>query len=116
MKQRKSQVAMLDEAIAALKYRRQLEYRDLKAQFYETSQVFKPATIINQTIKDFRELPELKSNFLKTVLSIAGGYFSKKIVLGKSNSFIKSILGYVLQYGVTNFISKKVSDEPENAQ
>ena len=114
MKQHKSHVVLLDEAIARLEYRRQIEYQDLKAQFHETTETFKPANIFNQTIKDLRELPEIKSNLLQTVLSIAGGYFSKKIVLGKTNTFTKSILGYVLQYAVTNFISKKVSNEPED--
>lgn len=108
---RKNQVTLLDEAIASREYKKYLEYEDLKAQFHETSQSFKPVNIFNQTVRDFRELPEVKTNLLQTILSVAGGYFSKKIVLGKTNTFTKSILGYVLQYAVTNFISKKVSTE-----
>ncbi len=52
-----------------------------------------------------------KRNIFEAIFSIAGGYFSKKIVLGKTNSFGKNILGYLLQFAVTNFISKKVKSE-----
>lgn len=113
MKQHKSQMQLLDDAILLLEVKRRKEYNDLKTQFYKTSESFKPINIFNQTVKDFRELPEVKTNLLETILSISGGYFSKKLLLGKSNSLVKSILGYVLQYAVTNFISKKVSTEKE---
>ncbi|WP_445958090.1 hypothetical protein [Yeosuana sp.] len=111
MKKHKNQIRLLNNAILLLEEKRKKEYEDLKIQFYETSKNFRPINIFNQAIKDFRELPEVKTNLFETLISITGGYFSKKILIGKSNSFIKNIFGYVLQYTVTNFISKKVSTD-----
>lgn len=111
MKKYKDQAEFLNNAILLLETRRKIEYEDLKVQFYETSENLKPINILGQAIKDFRETPEIKTNLFETLLSIAGGYFSKKLIVGKSNSLVKNLLGYVLQYSVTYFISKKVSRE-----
>ncbi|MEN3322852.1 hypothetical protein VP395_03875 [Mariniflexile soesokkakense] len=111
MKKPKNQIELLNDAIVLLEKRRKKEYEELKLQFYETSENFRPINIFNQAVKDFREVPEVKTNLFETILSITGGYFSKKIIVGKSNSLVKKILGYVLQYAVTNFISKKVSTD-----
>ena len=111
MKQHKSQVEMLNSAITRLKFRKIEEYEALKEQFHQTGQAFKPINILNETVKEFREAPNVKRNIFEAIFSIAGGYFSKKIVLGKTNSFGKNILGYLLQFAVTNFISKKVKSE-----
>ena len=109
----KNQIELLKANMLLIEDRRQKEYEDLKFQFHETSESFRPINILNQTVKDFGKLPEIKTNLFETILSITGGYFSKKILVGKSNSLVKKILGYVLQYTITNFISKKVSTEKE---
>lgn len=114
MKKPKTQIELLNDAMVLLEERRRNEYEDLKSQFYKTSETFRPINIFKQAVKDFKEVPEVKTNLFETILSISGGYFSKKIILGKSNSFVKKVLGYVLQYVVTNFISKKVSTETQN--
>ena len=111
MKKHKNEIVLLNNTILFLEARRKKEYEDLRIQFYETSENFRPINIFKQTIKDFTEISEVKTNIFETLVSITAGYFSKKIIIGKSNSFIKNIFGYVLQYTVTNFISKKVSKE-----
>ncbi len=105
----KNQMVLLNNAILLLEARRKKEYEDLRIQFYESSENFRPINIIKQTIKDFSEMSEVKTNLFETLISVTGGYFSKRLIIGKPNSFIKMVLGYVLQYSVTNFISKKVS-------
>lgn len=111
MKPPKNQIQLLDDAILLLESKRKKEFEDLKAQFHKTTESFKPINIFHQTVKDFIEPSAVKSNLLQTILSISVGYFSKKMLVGKSNSLLKNIFGYVLQYSVTNFISKKVSSE-----
>ena len=113
MKQRKSQMQLLDEAILLLETRKKQDLEDLKTQFHQTSNSFKPINIFHQTIKDFKELPEIKTNIFEAIISISGGYLTKKLLVGKSHSFVKRALGYILQYAVTNFISKKVNSENE---
>ena len=106
-------IEALNKAILLLEDRKKLEYDDLKLQFYETSENFRPINIFKQSVKYFTEIGEVRTNLFETLLSITGGYFSKKIIIGKSNSIIKNIFGYALQYTITNFIAKKVSTNSE---
>lgn len=109
MKPLKDQMQSLDKAISLMEIQRKDEFVELKVQFFKTGEHFRPINILNQTIKDLGESPVLKTNLFETLLSITGGYFSKKMIIGKSNSVVKILMGYVLQYSVTNFISKQVS-------
>lgn len=105
----KNQIQSLDRMISSLENQRKNEFNDLKDQFLETGDHFRPINILNQTIKDLGESPVLKTNLFETLISVTGGYASRKMIMGKSSSFIKIILGYILQYSATNFISKRVS-------
>lgn len=104
----KNQIQSLDIAISSLENQRKNEFDDLKDQFFETGNHFRPINILNQAIKDLGESPVLKTNLFETLISVAGGYVSRKMIMGKSSSVIKIILGYILQYSATNFISKTV--------
>lgn len=108
MKTYKSQNEKLDRAIAELELQRTLKFLELKQQLNLTYESIKPINILKQSLVDFKESTDVKSNLFQSVISIAGGYFSKKLLVGKSHSTFKKIVGYIVQYGVTNFISKKV--------
>ena len=108
MRSYKNQNEELDIAIELLERKRALKFEELKYQLNVTYESVKPINILNQTLIDLKESPGVKSNLFQSAISLAGGYFSKRLLLGKSHSMFKKILGYVLQYGVTNFISKKV--------
>jgi hypothetical protein len=110
----KNQIQSLDKAISSLENQRKSEFGDLKDQFFETTEHFRPVNLLNETIRDLRDSPVLKTNLFETLISVTGGYFSKKMIIGKSNSLTKVLLGYVLQYSVTNFISKKVSSNTDD--
>lgn len=105
----KDQNLALDDAIAKLLVERQLKLNALKRQLNLTYESVKPVNILKESLADFNNTPEVKTNVLQSILSIAGGYLSKKVVMGKSNSIFKKALGYVVQYGLTKFISNKVS-------
>ncbi|MFL9830898.1 hypothetical protein ABS764_08560 [Flavobacterium sp. ST-87] len=108
----KNQNTELDKAIARLEMDRDLKLEELKEQLATTYESIKPVNILRETVEDFNNAPDLKSNLLQIVVSIAGGYLSKKLLLGKSNSFFKKIAGYILQYGMTSFIAKKTNPNP----
>jgi hypothetical protein len=105
----KNQNTQLDEAIARLEMKREMKLDELKDQLNTTFQSMKPINLLKGTLEDLKHFPEVKSNVVQLITSLAGGYLSKKILVGKSHSFIKKTLGYLVQYGVTNFISKKVN-------
>ena len=111
MKSYKNQNEELDIAISNLERQRDQKFFELKQQLNLTYESVKPINILNQTLTDFKESTQVKSNVLQSVVSLAGGYLSKKLLIGNTNSTFKKILGYVLQYGITNFISKKVDSK-----
>lgn len=104
----------LDLAIEELERRRNLQLEDIKLQLSVTYESAKPINLLKQGFQGFKESPEIKSSLFQSVVSLAGGYLSKKLLIGKTNTIFKSILGYALQYGVTNFISKKVDSNSPN--
>lgn len=108
----KDQNTLLDQKIARLEMERERKFDELKDQLDVTFQSMKPINILNGTLEDLKNFPEVKSNALQIITSLAGGYLSKKLLLGESHSFFKKALGYLVQYGVTNFISKKVKTNP----
>ncbi|WP_339837169.1 hypothetical protein [uncultured Flavobacterium sp.] len=108
MKTNRNQNKKLDIAIAELERQRNLQFDELKQQLALTYESVKPINILNQTLVDFKESTEVKSNLIQSVLSIAGGYISKRLLVGKSHSKFKKVIGLIVQYGVANFISKKV--------
>jgi len=114
MRSYKNQNEELDSAIELLERKRALKFEELKYQLNATYESIKPINILNQTLIDFKESPGVKSNLLQSAVSLAGGFFSKRLLLGKSHSMFKKILGYVLQYGVTNFIAKKVDSSKKH--
>ena len=108
----KNQNTELDKTIARLETERDLKLEELKEQLSLTYESIKPVNIVRESIEDFNNAPDVKNNLLQILVSITGGYLSKKLLLGKSNSFFKKIAGYVLQYGMTTFIAKKTNPNP----
>ena len=71
-------IEALNRAILLLEDRKKLEYDDLKLQFYETSENFRPINIFKQSVKDFTEIGEVRTNLFETLLSISGVIFQKR--------------------------------------
>ena len=104
----KDQNQLLDDSILALKIRQQQSLEEVKYQLEVCVDSFKPSKIINNTLHDLKESFEFKNNIFESILSLGGGYLSKKLIEGKSNSMFKRIMGTVIQFGVTRFLSKNV--------
>lgn len=90
----------LQESILALKTKQDNEEAMLLAQFTN------PINLIKSGIDEFVNNPNLKENVVNTSVSLAVGYITKKVVVGKSKSHIKHFLGNLLQVGITYIISK----------
>ena len=106
----------LDLAIKRLERKRLLLEEDLKDDFHALLESLKPANILKNTIHEVQESPELKHNLFRVALGLGAGYFSRKLVVGKSAGILKKALGTALQYGITNFVAKKNDTEEENGQ
>lgn len=111
MKTYKNQSERLDDLILQMEEKRSSDFVQMRSQFHLVYNELKPVNLLNQALVDIRETPYVRKNLLESVVSIAGGYLSKRMIMGESNSFFKKILGYGLQYGMTYFISKKIDEK-----
>lgn len=100
----------LNAAILLLENRQTEEGFLLKEQFKITYEGLKPANLIRNTFKELVTAPDFKEDLLNTSLSLAAGYFSKKLAIGSTNNPFKQILGSFLQMGVTSIVSKNSDD------
>jgi hypothetical protein len=97
----------LSLAIQRLERRKLILEDELKDDFHNNLQELKPANLLKNTLHEIQESTPLKHNLLKVALGLGAGYFSRKLVIGKSAGIVKKVLGTALQYGITNFIAKK---------
>ena len=104
----------LSTAIKRLERRKFIMEEDLKDHFHVLLDDLKPANILKNTLQEVQESTSLKHNLLKVAIGLGAGYFSRKMVIGKSAGFVKKALGTALQYGITNFIAKKKEDSPQD--
>ncbi|MDI1304383.1 MAG: hypothetical protein PSX42_05995 [bacterium] len=97
----------LKETIALLEYKQKQELRILKEQFEYTYDSLKPLNIIKRVFSEMGTAPDLKGNLLSNVIGMATGYFTKKVIVRSSHNPLKRLLGYVLQFAITNLVSKR---------
>jgi hypothetical protein len=98
-------VARLKNDIQTLEVEQAIKGQKLKDQLFLTYESFKPAKIIQSTLKDLVSSPYMLDNIIDTGLSIATGYISKRIVVGASSNIIRKILGSIIQVSAAKFIS-----------
>lgn len=101
-----NQTDILDQTIALLKIKQEQELDAVKEQFHVAYESVKPLNLIKNTFADLSTTPGLKSNLLNNVIGLSTGYLTKKLLLGAAHNPVKKVLGAVLQFVVTNFVSK----------
>ncbi len=106
----------LTTAINRLRRKAELQEADIQDQMHTILVSLKPTNLLKTTIHEVQESTELKHNLFKVALGLGAGYFSRKMVVGKSAGLVKKALGTALQYGVTQFISKKNDSDNNNMQ
>jgi hypothetical protein len=99
-------VAELKNAIHILEEERTVKEQAMKEQFFLTYESFKPAKLLGSTLKEMIASPYFVENILDTGIGLATGYMSRKIVVGASSNIIRKFIGYAVQAGVSNFVSK----------
>lgn len=101
-------------AIKKLEHKRMLLEDELKDHFQDVLESLKPANILKNTLQEVQESTPLKHNLLKVALGLGVGYFSRKLVVGKSAGILKKVLGTALQFGITKLVAGKNELENEN--
>ncbi|HEY4618571.1 MAG TPA: hypothetical protein VIH09_10300 [Flavobacterium sp.] len=98
---------LLDQRISTLRIKKANEFDSLREQFHATYESIKPINLLKNTFAEMTTTPGLKSNLLNSVIGLSTGYLSKKLLLGGAHSPIKKVLGVLLQFVVTNVVSKR---------
>lgn len=108
MKTHKNQSQILEEKIINLERKRKENLELLRIQWHSTYQELRPSRLLIRVFNDIKEEPQIKSHLFGSLISISGGYLSKKIWVGNSHSKFKILFGNAVQYVTTKIILKKI--------
>ena len=107
---------VLQQAIQLLKEKQALELAQLTEQYHRTYESLQPVNLIKNVFGQLTNSSEIKGNILNSVIGLVSGYATKKVVLGSTHNPVKKILGAVLQFAITNFVSKKAEEFTQEKQ
>lgn len=96
----------LNDAILMLQKKQSEELLLLRQQFHITFQSLKPINLIKSTLQEITQAPEIKNTIAKNLIGLTTGYLAKKVLVGATAGPINSLIGMVLQFAVTNIVSK----------
>jgi len=96
----------LKRSISILERRQIEEEKLLREQFTVTLESMKPVNVLRKMFTIIAEPSEIKDSFLQTVTGLISGYISRKILVRSSKNPLLRLAGILVQYGVTNFVSK----------
>ena len=100
----------LKNAVQLLEVEQAIKGQILKEKFFQTFESLKTVNLIKSTLKEVVSSPFLIDNILGTVMGMATGYFSNKILIGVSGNIFRRLFGSVLQQGV-----KRIVAHPQNS-
>ena len=96
----------LKRAIIALERRQIAEEQLLREQFTATYESLRPINVLRKAINDFLTPSELKEPFYETMGGLITGYISRMLITRNSKNPLRRLAGVLVQYGVTNMISR----------
>ena len=99
-------ITELKFAIELLQVEQDKKWLILKDQFHITYDSIKPVVLIKSSLKELVSSPLLFNHILSSVIGLATGYLSKKIVVGSSVNIFRRLIGSVVQQDVTNIVSQ----------
>jgi hypothetical protein len=101
-----NQTEILKETILLMKMKQAEELVQLKDQYHYTIESLKPLNLIKNAFGLMATSPEIKGNILSNIVGMTTGYLTKKVLLGSTHNPIKRILGTLLQFVITNVVTK----------
>ena len=104
--QKISSVSGLKSAILALEDEQRIKGQLLKEQLYVTYESLKPANLIRKTLQDVFSSQSLMDDISGSAIGAVSGFLLKKLFVGASANKFRKIIGSVLQFGISNFITQ----------
>ena len=104
----------LNQKIKLLEEQQDREWCAIKDEIDEIKENLKPLNLIRNTVQEINEAVGFKSDIAQAAIGIGIGYLAKKLVIGKTDSTFKNILGSILQLAVTTLVAKPPEHEHES--
>lgn len=104
--QKITSVAGLKNAIQVLEDEQCIKGQLLREQVYLTYESLKPVNLLRNTIRELFSKQNLMEDISGSAMGAVSGFLLKKLFTGTSRNKIRKLIGSVLQYGMSNFISK----------
>jgi hypothetical protein len=99
-------VTELKEAIRLLEIEQAEKAILLKDQFHLVYENLNPLYLARNFLRDITSSRYTINDIFDNTVAVIAGYFSKKIILGKSANSFQKLTGSVLQFGVTKLVSQ----------
>jgi len=96
----------LNQRIKQLEAQQDAEWVAIKDEVDEIKENLKPLNLIRSTVSEINETVGFKSDIAQSAISIGIGFLAKKLVVGKTDSIFKNILGSLVQLAVTTLVAK----------
>lgn len=103
----------LNQMIRETKAQQDLDWIAIKDEIIEIKDSLNPVKIIRNTVQEINENVGFKSELAQSAISIGIGYLAKKLIIGKTNSTFKNIIGSVLQLAITTLVKPGQQSEQQ---
>jgi len=94
-------IASLNARIAHLESRREEQKEAIKDEVHGLLESLRPVNLIKGLFRSVNESPDLKSDLLHAAVGMGTGFLTNKFLLGKLHGPLKTILGGLIQAGIT---------------
>jgi len=101
----------LNQMIRETKAQQDLDWIAIKDEVSEIKDSLNPVKIIRNTVQEINENVGFKSELAQSAISIGIGYLAKKLIIGKTDSTFKNIIGSVLQLAITTLVKPAQQSE-----
>jgi len=102
--------ADLKAAIVELENRKVNEKQGLVNDFHAITESLKPLNLLKSTFHKVKESQGIGGNILKAAFGLGVGLLSKKILISKSTSVVKTLLGSAIKMGVAGLVAKNTDN------
>ena len=96
----------LKEAITKLERQRSFQEHRLEENWEFLTESIRPVNIIKRTIHDILPDEHSKNSLLGSAIGLGTGFITKKLFVGKAPGFVKSLVGNIIQWGITALVAK----------
>ena len=98
--------ADLKAAIERLESKNLVQKNIITEQYHSTIESLKPMNLLKSSFSKVVRAPGLVENILNATVGLGAGFLSKKVLIGKSTSILKKLLGNAVEFGVAGLVTK----------